>query len=61
MLIYADDKYKILKDGRNYTLININGEQKNHSHLHKQDTCFLLIRLIEKQVVPKSKYLREEH
>lgn len=58
MLVYADDKYKIIKSGRDYTLINIHGEYNCHAHMKKSDTCFLLIRLIEKQIVPKSLYLQ---
>lgn len=58
MFVYADDKYKILKGSRGYTLINLKGEEKNHAHLKKQNTCMVLIKLIERQLVPKSKYLQ---
>lgn len=58
MLVYSDDNYKIIKTYRDYTLINLKGEEKNHSHVQKSDTCFLLIRLIEKRIVPKSLYLQ---
>lgn len=58
MLVYADDKYKILKTGRDYTLINIHAEYSCHAHIQKVDTAFLLIRLIKKQIVPKSLYLQ---
>lgn len=59
MLVYADDNYKILKTGRDYTLINIHADYSHHAHFKKQDSCFLLIRLIKKQIVPKSKYLQD--
>lgn len=58
MLVYSDENYKIIKTYRDYTLINLKGEEKNHAHVQKTDTCFLLIRLIKKQIVPKSKYLQ---
>lgn len=58
MLVYADDKYKILKSGRDYTLINIHADYKCHGHFKKVDTCFLLIKLIKKKIVPKSLYLQ---
>jgi hypothetical protein len=59
MLIYADDKYRILKSGRDYTLINIHAEYKCHGHFRKADTCFLLMRLMREQIVPKSIYLQD--
>lgn len=58
MLVYADDKYKILKTGRDYTLINIHADYSHHAHFKKQDSCFLLMRLIKNQIVPKSLYLQ---
>ena len=59
MLIYTDDNYKIIKSYRDYTLINLKGKKENHAHVQKSDTCFLLIKLIKKQIVPKSKYLQD--
>ena len=47
MLVYTDDNYKIIKTYRDYTLVNLKGEQKNHAHVQKSDTCFLLIKLIK--------------
>ena len=59
MITYKDDDYKIIKDSRGYVLINLNGEEKNHAHVQKSETCFLLIKLIARKIVPKSKYLQE--
>lgn len=59
MLVYSDDNYKIIKSYRDYTLVNLKGEENNHAHVQKSDTCFLLIKLIKKQIVPKSKYLQD--
>jgi hypothetical protein len=58
-LIYADDKYKILKNYSGYILINKKGEYENHGHFKKKGTCFTMIKLIEDLKVPKSDYLRE--
>lgn len=51
--------YKILKSSRGYIVKNVNGEYKNHGHFRQLKTCYTIIRLIQKQQVPKSKYLRE--
>lgn len=53
------DKFKILQGGRGFILINTEGEYKNHAHLKAEKTCMMLIRLIERKIVPKSSYLRE--
>ena len=58
-IIYADDKYKILKNYSGCVLINKKGKYKNHGHFRKKETCFLMIKLMEKKEVPKSSYLRE--
>lgn len=58
-LIYADDEYKILNSKGDYLLCNVNAEYKCHAHLKKADTCFLLMKLIRRQIVPKSRYLQE--
>jgi len=58
-LIYADHKYKILKNYSGYVLINKKGDYENHGHFKKSDTCFLAMKLIEKKEVPESDYLRE--
>lgn len=55
---YCDSEYKIINNNRDYTLINLKGKRENHGHFFKNDTCHLLIRLMRKQIVPKSKYLQ---
>ena len=52
------DKLTIKQDCRGYVVINENGGYGNHAHLDKYNTCKLLIRLIERKIVPKSEYLR---
>lgn len=52
------DNFKIIQDSRGYVLINTEGEYKNHAHVKKRSTCELLIRLIKRKIVPKSRYLR---
>lgn len=52
------DSFKIIQDTRGYVLINENGDYRNHAHLKKRSTCEMLIRLISRRIIPKSKYLR---
>lgn len=56
---YCDSEYKIIHNNREYTLINLNGEYSAHGHFKKESTCHLLIRLMRKGIVPKSKYLQD--
>ena len=51
--------YKILKASRSYIVKNVKGEYSNHGHFRRLKTCYLIIKLIQTQQVPKSKYLRE--
>jgi len=55
---YCDTEYKIIHNNGDYTLININAEYSAHGHFKKESTCHLLIRLMRKGIVPKSKYLQ---
>lgn len=52
------DKFKIIQDSRGFVLINTEGEYGNHAHVKKESTCHMLIRLIERKIVPRSEYLR---
>jgi hypothetical protein len=52
------DNFKIIADSRGYVLINTNGEYEYHAHLRRRETCKMLIRLIERKIVPISEYLR---
>ena len=50
--------YKILKASRSYIVKNVKGEYSNHGHFTQLKTCYLIIKLIRKRQVPRSKYLR---
>ena len=53
------DKLKIINCGNYFTVINLKGEHENHAHVKKKSTAELLVKLIKRKQVPKSKYLRE--
>lgn len=57
--VYASDDFKVVNSKNEYVLVNLNGEHRHHAHLKKADTCFLLMKLIRKKIVPQSKYLQE--
>jgi hypothetical protein len=59
MVIYQDKDFKIINTCRNYVLVNKRGTKENHGHFKKPDTCHLMIKLIRKMEVPKSKYLQD--
>ena len=50
--------FMIIECGNHYVLMNKKGEVKNHTHLKKKDTCYLLIKLVCRKEVPRSPYLR---
>lgn len=56
---YCDTEYKIIHNNRNYVLINLKGTYKNHGHVKRENTCHMLIRLMRKGTVPKSRYLQD--
>lgn len=58
-VIYDDGKYSIKKFKGSYILCNNLGTYENHGHFKKYDTCLLVIKLMEKNIVPDSSYLRE--
>ena len=58
-VVFCNDEFKIIHNNRNYTLINLKGERENHGHLQKFETCLMLMRLMKKFIVPKSKYLQD--
>jgi hypothetical protein len=53
------DKLKIIDCNGYYTIVNLNGSYENHTHIKRQQTCKMLIKLFNKRAVPKSEYLRE--
>ena len=50
--------YKILKASQGYIVKNVKGSYKNHGHFKQLKTCYLIIDLIRKRQVPRSRYLR---
>lgn len=50
--------FKILKTSQGYIVKNVKGKYENHGHFKKLDTCYVIIKLINKRQVPRSKYLR---
>lgn len=51
--------YKIQKGSRGYIVSNVNGKYENHGHFQKLSTCYVIVRLIRKNTIPKSPYLIE--
>ncbi len=43
---------------RGYVLIRVDGEYSQHAHIRSKKTCDLLIDLIKKGKMPRSKYLK---
>lgn len=39
-------------------MVNANGEYKHHTHIKRYKTCEMLVKLVEKKMVPRSSYLR---
>lgn len=57
--IYKDEDFQILDTHDDYVLKNLHGKHENHGHFKKADTCHLMIKLIRRMEVPKSKYLQD--
>ena len=53
------DGYRIQKGSRDYIVSNVNGKYENHGHFQKLSTCYTLIRLMQKKIIPRSTYLLE--
>lgn len=53
------DHYKVLQDSTGYIVVNMLGEYENHGHFKKLATCYVIIRLIRKQQMPKKDYMIE--
>ncbi|MBC2580863.1 hypothetical protein HGI79_11290 [Clostridium sp. DJ247] len=54
--IYQDPDFKIYKAGDGYIVHNRHKEFKNgHTHVRKYDTCMVMIKLVEKKLIPKSR------
>lgn len=61
MAVFIDmiDGYKIQKGARDYIVSNVNGKYENHGHFQKLSTCYVMVRLLRKNTIPKSPYLIE--
>ncbi len=61
MAVFIDmlGEYKIQKGARGYIVSNVNGTYENHGHFKKLSTCYVMVRLIRKNTIPRSPYLIE--
>lgn len=57
--VFCNDEFKIIHNHGDFVLINLKGKEENHGHFLKKNTCFMLIRLMKKYTVPKSKFLQD--
>ncbi|WP_242850549.1 hypothetical protein [Clostridium lundense] len=60
--IYQGLNFKIYKVGDEFIIHNTNKKFKNgHTHVHKYNTCMIMIKLINNKLLPKnhSKYFLE--
>jgi hypothetical protein len=54
--IYQDPEFKIYKAGDGYIVHNRHKNfREGHTHVKKYDTCMLMIKLVEKKLIPKSR------
>ena len=51
-------EFEIKRNSRGYIVIRVGGEYKQHSHHKTLKSCHDLIKLIECNKLPKSKYLK---
>jgi len=51
--------YKIIRTSKDYIVINTKGEHRHHSHVKKESTARLLIKLVTRKTMPRSDYLVE--
>ncbi|MFL0198189.1 hypothetical protein ACJDU8_21880 [Clostridium sp. WILCCON 0269] len=54
--IYHNFNFKIYKSRKGYILHNIHKEfSEGHTHVERYDTCMVMIKLLERRQLPKSK------
>ena len=53
------NEFTILEDKDDYIVKNNKGKYENHGHFKKVDTCYTIIRLMQKKTIPRSTYLLE--
>lgn len=51
--------YKIIRTPNDYIVINTKGEYRHHSHVKKESTARLLVKLVTRKTMPRSDYLVE--
>lgn len=57
-LVYRHNEYIVLQSKRGHTIINTKGNREHHGHIKYLDTCEMLLKLMDKEIVPDSSYLR---
>ncbi|HEY5586610.1 MAG TPA: hypothetical protein VIK78_19240 [Ruminiclostridium sp.] len=54
--IFQDPEFKVYKAGDGFVVHNIKKPfQEGHTHVAKYCTCMVMIKLVEKKLIPKSK------
>jgi len=53
------NEYKILQNKRDYIVVNTNGKYKNHGHFKKLSTCYVIIRLLQRKIIPNKPFMIE--
>ena len=56
-LVYRNNEYIVLQGRRGCTIINTKSDT-HHGHIKTIKTCEMLLKLMDRQVVPDSTYLR---
>lgn len=55
--LYVINEFQVLKLKKGYMVRNLEGNYNKHTHLPKEQTCKLVIELVQKQAIPKKEYL----
>ena len=59
MIIDFKGEYKILRNKRDYIVVNTNGKYENHGHFKKLSTCYVIIRLLQRKTIPNKPFMIE--
>ena len=51
-------RFNILQTSRDYVVVNTELKYENHAHMNKLEHAIILIKLIDKGILPHSKYWR---
>lgn len=54
-------QFEITRDKiqRSWVVYRVGGDHSQHAHLQRRKTCYLLIKLINKGIMPRSTWLQE--